>query len=93
MKIPTRHNSNNGLASQEKLEERESWHKLVVKVIIWNEGTDNKNVTTPTRITRLEWARYCQQIIKTNLSYSKKRVLSDLELTLEKIKQNGGFEE
>lgn len=82
--------------SQQKLDERESWHKLVVKVIIWNEGSVQTNIrqnTIVNKITQSEWSKYRRQIIKMNINQDREKVLSDLKYTLQKIKMNGGFEE
>ncbi len=82
--------------SQQKLDERESWHKLVVKVIIWNEGsvlTNTRQNATVNKITLSEWSKYRRQIIKMNINQDREKVLSDLKYTLQKIKLNGGLEE
>lgn len=94
MKIPTRPSyPNTKLASQEKLDERESWHKLVVKVITWKDGSLEKSIVKEAyRITAAEWKTYSQHITATNTSYSKERVLSSLEETKEIIADHGGFE-
>lgn len=94
MKLPTRPNSGNGLTSQEKTEERETWLRLVVKVILWEDAPDSRNSTeSEYRITRSEWSKYCKRIIKTNLTDRKEKVLAGLEDTLKKIKLHGGLEE
>lgn len=114
MQLPVRTNSHTKLDPQQKLEERESWHKLVVKIIVWNEGSADKNLpetvemldpsvkkrsSSPkkkafsNKITQSEWNTYRQQMIKTNTTYNKERVLADLKSTFQKIKLNGGFEE
>lgn len=81
-----------GKASQQKFEERESWHKLAVKVMLWSAEAVNTRGSCPGKVTRSEWRRYRQQIIKTKVTYSKKRVLVDLKHTFQKVKVNGGFE-
>lgn len=94
MKLPTRPNSDTGQTSQEKLEEREAWYKLVVKVILWGEESANVNrnlAETANRITLPEWKKYCQRMVTTNATYSKEKVLLDLDLTLQRIKVNGGL--
>lgn len=95
-------------ASREKIEERETWHKLVVKVIIWKERSfakvheltsegkpshaPNINGSSLTKLTNFEWKTYFQKIIQISVTQDKKKVMSDLKETLEKIKLNGGLE-
>jgi hypothetical protein len=86
-------------AAKQKLEDRESWHKLSVKIIVWNGINVDINApqkgsgSYPDKITRSEWNKYRAQIIKTNLTSSKQKVLEDLKFLMEKIKANGGFED
>lgn len=95
MKIPTRPNNPNiRLASQEKLDERESWHKLVIKIISWKDGPVQESIVKAAyRITATEWDTYSRHITASNTSYSKEKVSSSLKETKEIIKKNGGFEE
>jgi hypothetical protein len=91
LKIPvnTRH-TNSRFANQEKADQREIWHKLVVKIINWKDGGGMK---TANKITPKEWNTYYKRMLKTNTSYAKQRVLSELQETKEKILKNGGFED
>lgn len=94
MKLPTKPNSGLGLTSEEKLAEREAWLKLVVKVILWKEEPTGRNLSdTAKKITSKEWSLYRRRIIETNTTYSKERVLLDLESTFQAIKLHGGLEE
>ncbi|MBI2022376.1 hypothetical protein HYS97_00800 [Candidatus Daviesbacteria bacterium] len=94
MKIPTKPNHiNSRLAYQEKHEERESWHRLAVKVISWKGGLLEGGIIKVTdKISPKEWATYSKYMIKTSTTYSRQRVLSNLKDTEEKIRKNGGFE-
>ena len=87
MKVSTRSNNhNNNLAYQEKFQEREAWHKLVVKMICWQDGH------LVDKITSKEWKTYCEHTVKTNVSHRKDRVLDSLKETKEIITDHGGFE-
>lgn len=94
MKIPTRSNHpNTRLAYQEKFNEREAWHKLVVKIICWKDGLlEGGTVKFTDKITLKEWNTYFKRMIKTNTTYHKERVLNNLKETREMIKKHGGFE-
>ncbi len=94
MKIPSRSNSaKSRFAYQEKSEEREAWHKLVVKIISWKDGLlSGGMVKSKDKITPKEWDTYYKRTIKTNSTYDKQRVLSTLKKTQELIKKHGGFE-
>ena len=94
MKIPTHPNSNIRLASLKKLEERESWHKLVVKIILWKQSTFGGDlVKSASKLTLSEWNKYRRGILKINTTQGRQKILSDLKDTLQKIRQNGGFVE
>lgn len=94
MKIPIRpNNSHNRLADQDKLYERESWHKLVVKIITWKDGSSQSTVRANYRITAAEWKTYSEHVIKNNTSRSEEKISSSLKETREIIYKNGGFEE
>jgi hypothetical protein len=71
---------------QEKAQEREVWLKLMVKIIRWKEQLVNTD-----KITGKEWDFYYKSTIKTNTSYAKSKVLSQLEETKELIQKHGGF--
>ena len=84
--MPMNSNHRNiSLASQQKFEERETWHKLVVKVICWKDGL------LQDKITPGEWATYCQCMIKTNVSVGKQKVMENLKALQHIIKDHNGF--
>lgn len=86
-------NHNNSKVNQEKQEERETWLKLVVKIISWQDGLiAGGSVKVADKITPKEWETYFQRMIKTNTTYDKQKVLSKLQETQESIRRNGGFE-
>lgn len=95
MKVPTRPNHPDiKLAYQEKLDERESWHKLVIKIISWREGVlEGATFRAKDKITYKEWVTYYQRTLKTNITHSRERVLADLRHTKSMIKEHGGFED
>lgn len=95
MKIPIRTNhSNSRLANLDKLNERETWHKLVVKVILWKDGIiEGGTYKSRDKITLKEWDTYCKRMIKTNTTYGRQKVLSNLNEIKVIIKKHGGFEE
>ncbi len=89
---PTR--VNNRLYSQEKVEARESWHKLVVKIISWKDGQFEGGFTKATdQVTTKEWKDYSKRILKTNITYGRDMVLSNLKELKRLIKEHGGFVE
>ncbi|KKQ65664.1 MAG: hypothetical protein US86_C0009G0032 [Candidatus Daviesbacteria bacterium GW2011_GWA2_38_24] len=54
-------------SNQEKLEERELWYKLVVKIIRWKDQALCLGITRATdKITTEEWNTYHQGIVKIN---------------------------
>lgn len=82
------------LVNQEKNNEKEAWHKLVVKVISWKDGLTNGGfVTYSNKITTKEWNIYSKKIAKTNLTNGKQKVHIYLKETKELIKKYGGFED
>ncbi len=84
--MPINSNHRNiSLASQQKQEERETWHKLVVKVICWKDGL------LQDKITPKEWTTYCQSMIKTNVSVGKQKVMENLKQLQQIIKDRNGF--
>ncbi|OGE23489.1 hypothetical protein A2688_01600 [Candidatus Daviesbacteria bacterium RIFCSPHIGHO2_01_FULL_38_8] len=81
-------------SNQEKLEERELWYKLVVKIIRWKDQALCLGITRATdKITTEEWNTYHQGIVKINTTKTQEKVLSDLRKTEELIKKNNGFKE
>lgn len=92
MKIPVRtYHSNNRVLNQEKLEARESWHKLVVKIISWKDGISNKTFKLNDKISPKEWEIYCERKMEINLIQGKDKVLKMLEDTKKIIKIHRGF--
>lgn len=86
-------NQRNKLAYQDKFEEREAWHKLVVKIICWKDGIlEGSSIKSTNKITPKEWSTYQKRMVKTNTTYSKQKVLLSLKETKEIIQQHGGFE-
>jgi hypothetical protein len=78
---------------QEKLEAKENWYKLVVKIIVWKEGNaENRNIKQVSKITAKEWKAYCQGMAKTNLTYGKEKVDARLKETWIIINRHNGFE-
>jgi len=78
---------------QEKLDAKENWHKLVVKILIWKDGSSiNNNAHEKGRITDGEWKTYSKTIISTNTTLSKEKVAARLKELRETIQKNGGFE-
>lgn len=93
MKVPVRSNYHTREAYQEKFEEREAWHKLVVKVIIWKDGlSETETRKLINKISLKEWRVYCQHMVKTNVTYGREKVLANLKETWQIIKKHGGFE-
>lgn len=95
LKIPTRPNNPNiSLASQERLDQRESWHKLVVKILTWKDQASEGNlVREEYRITAVEWETYSKHMVAMNTSYSREKMSASLKATKEIIEKNGGFAE
>ncbi len=91
LKPSIKSNPKNRLANQEKFEERESWHKLVVKVIIWKDKTRG-DVNGVGKISSKEWKTYCKQTLKNNANLGKQKILTGLKQTRQLIKENNGFE-
>lgn len=80
-----------GLAK--KNDEREVWHKLVVKIISWKDGSfDGRAVRSATKITPKEWGIYSKRMIQINTTYGRQKVVSNLKETREMIRKHGGFE-
>lgn len=94
MKIPIRlGRSNIRLAYQERFNEREIWHKLVVKVISWKEGLlEGGIVKFKDKISAKEWGTYSRRTVERNTTWDKQKVLSLLKETRNMIKKHGGFE-
>lgn len=73
-------------ASTEKQEEREFWHKIVVKVLKWKEST-----ACPEKITLKEWNFYHKSTLKINESFPRAETLKKLNAVKDMILKNGGF--
>ena len=87
LNIPVKsHNPNIRPEYQEKLNERELWHKLVVKVINWKDAESLMD-----KITIKEWSTYCEKMIIINVTKGKQFALDSLEETRKTIMSHGGF--
>ncbi len=95
MKIPIRSiRPNIRLANQEKTEEREIWHKLVVKIISWKSGLLEGGLIKATdKITPKEWNTYHKGRVKISSDFGKDKVRSSLKEIKAFIKKQGGFAE
>lgn len=84
--------SDKEIAHEKNLEEREVWHKLIVKVITWKDGTVGKGVVAfSEKITPKEWRHYKKRLTAASPVKDVARIEARLKETLEKIKKNGGF--
>lgn len=74
-------------------EEKELWHRIVVKIIRWKtvfkKGDDV--VDYPEKITMKEWKTYCRRKIRINTSFDKVSMLNTLKEIQRAITTNGGF--
>lgn len=91
---PSVHNSSNKTDAQLlKIAERESWFKLVVKIINWKDGNPELgSIELGPKITSKEWDLYTKGCLTNHLIYGKDRVLDTLKSTRQTILQFGGFE-
>lgn len=81
------------LIYQEKVIEREIWHKLVVKVLCWKDGLlEGGSIKSSDKITVKEWKTYCQKIMETNIISGREKSLANLKITEQLIKNHNGFE-
>jgi len=79
--------------SQDKQDERETWHKLVVKVITWRDGLfEGGLIKDSDKITAKEWSTYSKGVIKINTSAKAEKIKANLDEIKQRIKQHGGFE-
>lgn len=74
-------------AYQDKHAARESWHKLVVKILNWKGGSLKES----TKITSREWVTYCQGVLKTNITAGRQKTHQSLNEIKELIRNHGGF--
>ncbi len=78
----------------EAFNEREIWHKLVVKVILWKtQVAKNEILTFTDKITLSEWKIYKRKMVKINETGGKIKILATLKDTWQKIQNNNGFVE
>ena len=70
--------------NQEKFEERETWHKLVVKIIRCKEGQGGT-------ITSKEWKMYSEHVLETHVTEGKEVTAKKLKEIKEQITKNNGF--
>lgn len=83
---------NRKAAQLEKLQEREFWHKIVVKILCWRDGLSSGGIIKSTdKITPKEWKTYCERMIKINISQGEVKVKEDLKKIRKIIKNFGGF--
>lgn len=83
---------NSKQASLERLEAQEIWHKLVVKVISWRDGSGGA-ASLSEKITPSEWKTYSEKFKKNNTSYSTQKVTDLLKEIKTRIEEHGGFAE
>lgn len=78
----------------EKIAAKESWFKLVVKIINWKDGNREKgSVMLGSKITSKEWSAYSKGMLGNNLINGEKKVMENLKKTKELIQSCGGFED
>jgi hypothetical protein len=79
-------------SADEKAELRESWHKIVVKILCWKDGLTQQNVITLTdKITPSEWKDYCERMMQISLEAGKEKTTEKLNSLKELIQKHGGF--
>jgi hypothetical protein len=84
--------SNSKLINQEKLEEREAWHKIVVKILSWKNGlAEGGSIQITDKITSQEWDTYYQSTIKINTVNGKDKAIAKLKEIKESITKHNGF--
>ncbi|MBI3485695.1 hypothetical protein HY025_01995 [Candidatus Daviesbacteria bacterium] len=95
MKLVTNFRQNHSrIVNQEKFEERETWHKLVVKVILWKgESSIDSPRKLVDKITTKEWRTYCRRTVKINIVLGRKIVSANLKELWKVISKNKGFED
>lgn len=82
----TKSSGSNRVVNLEKQKARESWHKLVVKILSWKDGSNSVE-----KITSKEWKTYCQHTLEKNVTYGKQRTQDELKKTKEIIESYDGF--
>lgn len=84
--------SNSKKSADEKAELRESWHKIVVKILCWKDGINQQNIVSKTdKITASEWEGYCERMMQISLEAGKDKTTEKLQKTKELIQKHGGF--
>lgn len=84
--------SDKELAHEKNLEEKEIWHKLIVKIITWKDGTVGKGVVAKSdKITHNEWRLYRKRLTLVSPPKDVARFEARLKETQQKIRENGGF--
>ena len=74
-----------------KLEEREAWHKIVVKVIQWKSDQTHPSVhKSAPKLTPKEWKTYRAHSLKTN-AQDREKCLKKLHEAERRIRTLGGF--
>ncbi len=85
-------NIKKSLIDQKKLQEKEDWHKLVVKVIVWKDGPVGSGfVQFMDKITPKEWKDYRKRLTRVNAGKGKEKIQALLKEKWERINENGGF--
>jgi hypothetical protein len=78
----------------EKQEERETWQKIVIKILSWKNGlTDLGMINMTNKISSKEWNTYYQGMIKISVTIGKDKTVQKLEEIKKSISKHGGFED
>lgn len=84
--------ANSKKPADEKAELRESWHKIVVKILCWKDGlTQQNSITSSDKITQNEWQGYCEKMMSISLEAGKDKTAEKLKSIKELIQKHGGF--
>lgn len=70
----------------------DSWYKLVVKILKWEEHDSKNSTDFLTKISKEEWQIYCAKITKNSSSAPKDTIQQKIEDTKVKIEKNDGFD-
>jgi hypothetical protein len=80
-------------ATKEAHEASERIHSLVVKIISWKAGIlDGAVITESNKITKREWEKYRQHILRISKTESVEKVKDRLKETQQSIQSHNGFE-
>lgn len=91
--MQTKSRNSNKTAILEKQQERETWYKLVVKIISWKSGLlEGGTVKQVNKISAREWRTYCEHSLRINVTYGKSKTQEDLKELKKIIHDFGGFE-